>query len=124
MDVALSWRQVPQSTVIVGAVVAVIAFRNVRRAAPGSERETCPGCDRNGHAGEPRNDLVMFDADDGKQFDFHADGVRWKSDDVEGEGDPPCVRRPLTKAKVEVGRIWVVGPGGGRFPQVVWVKCL
>lgn len=72
----------------------------------------------------PHSDLVMFDADDGTQLTFHAAAVRWESEGMAGEGEPPCVRRALAKAKVEVGQIWVAGPEGGRFPQVVWVKCL
>ena len=111
--------------VAVGAVVAVGAgagaYAGLRSPWGAKHAQVAIGVAMRAN---PDDDLVMFDADDGEQLDFRADGVRWESDGVEGEGDPPCVRRPLAKARVELGHIWVVGPKGGRSPQVVWVKCL
>ena len=126
MDVVLPWWRVPRTAVIVGVVVAVIAlvvgtYAGLRSPWGAKHAQVASGVAMRAN---PHNDLVMFDADDGEQLAFHAAGVRWESDGVEGEGDPPCVRRPLAKAKVEVGHFWVVGPEGGRSPQVVWVKCL
>jgi hypothetical protein len=126
MDVALPWRRVPQTTVIVGAVVAVIAlslgaYAGLRSPWGAKHAQVASGVAMRAN---PENDLVMSDADDGEQLNFHAGGVRWETEGVEGAGDPPCLRTPLAKAKVEVGHISVTGPGGGRFPQVVWVKCL
>jgi hypothetical protein len=70
------------------------------------------------------NDLVMFDADDGTQLTLDADSIWWESDDVGGEGNPPCLRKPHKKSDVEVGFLWVAGPSGGARPEGLWVKCL
>jgi hypothetical protein len=69
------------------------------------------------------NDLVMFDAEDGTQLTLHADGLMWESDDTEGEGDPPCLRKPGRKVDVEVGIVSVAGPSGGARSAGVWVRC-
>ncbi|MGA8846212.1 MAG: hypothetical protein WB471_06315 [Nocardioides sp.] len=70
------------------------------------------------------NDLVMFDAEDGTQLTLHADSLWWQTDSGEGKGDAPCLQAPDEKPDVEVGFLWVVGPGGGARPEAVWVKCL
>jgi hypothetical protein len=69
------------------------------------------------------NDLVLFDAGDGTQLAFHADGIWWESASRGGQGDPPCLRKPLAKVEVEVGVIRIAGPDGGWRQQAAWVKC-
>lgn len=70
------------------------------------------------------NDLVMFDADDGTQLTLYANSLWWETDRSAGEGNPPCLRKPLRKVDVEVGFLWVAGPSGGGRPEAVWVRCL
>jgi len=70
-----------------------------------------------------QNDLVMFDAEDGTQLSFGADHIWWLSESSSGEGDPPCLAKPLRKAQVEIGYLDVSGPEGGARPTVVWVRC-
>jgi len=60
---------------------------------------------------------------DGAQFAFGASDMWWESQSREGEGDPPCLRKPLVKVPVEVGFLRVAGPDGGWQEQVVWVRC-
>lgn len=69
------------------------------------------------------NDLVMFDADDGTQVTFGADHIWWQSQEAEGDGNPPCLRTPQRKVKVDVGYMRVARPDGGWFTEAVWVKC-
>jgi hypothetical protein len=70
------------------------------------------------------NDLVLFDAEDGTQLALHADGLSWESDNVGGEGDPPCLTKPGEQVDVEVGIMTVAGPSGGSWSTGIWVKCL
>jgi hypothetical protein len=70
------------------------------------------------------NDLVLFDADDGTQLDFHANSIWWESDSAGGDGDPPCLREPGKTTEVEVGSMQVANPDGGSHRQAVWVRCL
>ncbi|GAB3762289.1 hypothetical protein FB382_003641 [Nocardioides ginsengisegetis] len=70
------------------------------------------------------NGLVLFDADDGTQVDFDADRIWWEAGEVGSDGDPPCLRVPLLRTRVEVGVIRVAGPDGGWRTQAAWVKCL
>lgn len=69
------------------------------------------------------NDLVMFDGEDDTQLQFGGDHVHWSSGSEEGEGNPPCLKTPLKKMEVEVGSMWIEGPGGGSSQQAVWVRC-
>ncbi len=69
-------------------------------------------------------DLVLFDADDGTQLNFHADAIWWESESQGGAGDPPCLQTALEKARVAVGYLWIAHPGGGGHQAAVWVKCL
>ena len=71
-----------------------------------------------------QNDLVMFDADDGTQLTFYADSIWWESESRGGQGNPPCLSKPLDKADVEVGVVRVAGPHVGWREQAAWVECL
>jgi hypothetical protein len=70
------------------------------------------------------NDLVLFDAKDGTQLALHADGLWWESENVGGEGNPPCLTKPGERVDVEVGIVTVAGPTGGSRSTGVWLKCL
>lgn len=70
-----------------------------------------------------RRGLASFDSEDGFTASFHTNEMWWESDGAEGEGDPPCLRRPGKWVPVEVGVIWVRRPGGAAFQEVVWVRC-
>lgn len=69
------------------------------------------------------NDIVLFDADDGTQIAFDANGVWWHTEGMSGEGDPPCLRQPSVRVDVEVGTMWIAGPDGGAHEQAMWVRC-
>ncbi len=69
------------------------------------------------------SDLVMFDGEDGTQAQFGGDHMWWRSGEVEGESNPPCLRKPLRKVSLQVGLMQVARPGGGSFDQAVWVEC-
>jgi hypothetical protein len=112
--------------VVVGVVVGVVAmvvgmYVGLRSPWGAKHPQVATGIAMRAN---PEDDMVMFDADDGEQHVFHSDGIWWEAENESGKGNPPCLRTPLAKAKVELGHIWMVGPEGGRFPQVVWVKCL
>ena len=112
--------------VAVGVVVAVIAlglgtYAGLRSpwGAKHAQVETGVAMPANSD-----NDLVSFRADNGETLGFRSDGIVWESGNEGGWGNPPCIRVALAKAKVEIGRVWFTGPEGGRFQEVVWVKCL
>lgn len=69
------------------------------------------------------NDLMMFDGDDGTQIAFGAEDIWWRSQSLEGDGNPPCLRTPQEKVDVELGLMDISRPGGGSFRKAVWVKC-
>jgi hypothetical protein len=69
------------------------------------------------------NDLVTFDGEDGTQLQFGGDHMWWRSGEVDGDGDPPCLRKPLRKVSLQVGLMQVASPEGGSFEQAVWVEC-
>jgi hypothetical protein len=69
------------------------------------------------------NDLVMFDGDDGTRLQFGGGHMWWRSGEVVGDGNPPCLRKPQRKVSVQVGLMQVARPDGGSFEQAVWVEC-
>jgi hypothetical protein len=69
------------------------------------------------------NDLVMFDGEDGTRLQFGGDHMWWRSGEVVGDGNPPCLRRPQRRVSLQVGLMQVARPDGGSFEQAVWVEC-
>ena len=115
----------PRRPVLIGVVVALVlglgVYAGLRSPWGTKHSQAKQGIAMRANA---ENDLVMFDADDGTQLAFHADGIWWESRSGGGEGDPPCLSEPLKKVSVEVGVIRIAGPDGGWRQQAAWVKCL
>ena len=116
----------PRNAVIVGVVVAVIAlvvgtYAGLRSPWGAKHAQVLTGV---AMLLDPDGDLVSFQADNGDTLGFHSNGIVWEAGNESGWSSPPCIRKALAKAKVEIGRVWFTGPEGGRFQEVVWVKCL
>ena len=115
----------PSRTVVLGVVSLVLALAAGAYAGTRAPWGTKHPQVKEGIAmrANNENDLVMFDAEDGTQLTLYANNLWWESDRAGGEGNPPCLRGPGTKVDVEVGYLWIAGPGGGARPQPLWVKC-
>lgn len=120
----LSWP--PSRRVLTGIVVAAVLLGLGVYAGLRSPWGTKHPVVKEGIAmrANDENDLVMFDADDGTQIDFGADHIWWEAENTGGDANPPCLRKPLKKARVEVGLVRVAGPDGGWRQQAAWVRCL
>ena len=70
------------------------------------------------------NDLVTFDGEGDTELQFGGHHMSWRSGSEVGDGNPPCLRVPQRKVKVDVGYMTIARPEGGSFQQPVWVECL
>jgi hypothetical protein len=59
-----------------------------------------------------------------QQFVFDVHRIPWASGAKVGKGDPPCLRTPDTKVKVEIGYRSIRLPDGRTSADVpLWLKC-
>lgn len=62
--------------------------------------------------------------DDDQQFVFDVRRIPWASGSQVGKGDPPCLRTPDTKVKVEIGYRSILLPDGRTAADVpLWLRC-
>jgi len=71
------------------------------------------------------NGLGLAEEEDGDlQFVFNVHTILWSSSSADGEGDPPCLRKPDRKVKVEIGYLKLAVPDGTTYDNVaLWIRC-
>lgn len=69
--------------------------------------------------------LGMADSlDDDHQFAFNVHDIYWTDGSQDGDGDPPCLRKPKKYANVEIGYVELKVPDGPTYKDVaLWIRC-
>jgi len=74
---------------------------------------------------DAENGLALADEEDGDlQFTFNVHAIHWTSGSEQGDGDPPCLRKPGRKVDVEIGYLDLAVPDGNTYEeQALWIRC-
>ena len=109
---------------VVGVVVALVVGFVLGTRSPNGTKHL-KTVDAVAQLENAENGLALADEEDGDlQFAFDVHSIPWASGSAHGEGDPPCLRKPGRKVKVEIGYLKLSVPDGTTYDNVaLWIRC-